>query len=465
MLQFQPNMQSSLRYLLFTGLLLLSFFSTTTLSAQCEDTNGGTLTFGSGNFEETIFVDGEADVLSFQTDAEVLPNQYVYIITDANDIILNVADGTGVDFDPAGIGNCRIYGLAYTNNTFIFPGFALDQIPLASGCFELSSNYLVVRRISPQQVSNNVFVSSNTQAKVAKVDILADGNLMQTSFDVAAEDADGIFYDNSSDVLYQLNRTDNVIDIYSNASTMPTLVASSTSDFSNGREISVSGNKLIVAQDANDGNDNQNRLIIYDITTTSITLDRIFDVEINLWGIQANSNQLIAIVDNSSEVAVFNNIFNREAGDLVPNQVVTIENMIRTHGLNYDAAEDVLYLTDVGAASSPNDGALVSVENWMTASMDGMVTAAEQGRAEGAASLLGNPVDIAIDRVNRTVFVAERANGGGRILGFKMPIITGGIAPFYQRVWAGASAVHIPGTEVPLDICGFIEGGRVTLED
>jgi len=119
--------------------------------------------------------------------------------------------------------------------------------------------------------------------------------------------------------------------------------------------------------------------------------------------------------------------------------------MVRTHGITYDSVDDLMLLTDVGDAASATDGALVAIRNFTAASADGVIDMSEQGRAKGGASMLGNPVDIAYDRDNGRVFVAERANGGGRVLGFKMPILTGGIAPFYNELFAGASAIHLPG--------------------
>jgi len=294
------------------------------------------------------------------------------------------------------------------------------------------------------------FVSSNTQAVVGVFNIKDDNSIMVDTFGSAAMDADGIYYDNEADVLYQLNRTDNVINAYSNVNANlnmgmePELTATSTSDFSNGREIAVSGNRLVVAQDAAESNGNQNRLLVYQISPTSITLQNTYDVDINLWGVHAEGETLYAIVDNSDELAVFENFFGQADGMITPDDVITVEGIVRTHGLTYVADRDMMLLTDVGDGGSPDDGAFTVVRSFMNASADGTIDASEQIRIEGDATFLGNPVDIAFDGEG-TIYIAERANGGGRVLGFQIPAPGsdgGNVAPMYNELFAGASAIY-----------------------
>src|SRR5690606_33311023 len=60
-----------------------------------------------------------------------------------------------------------------------------------------------------------VFVSSNTQNKVGVYNFAEDNTSSFSSFNVAGNDADGIYYDKAADVLYQLDRSNNVINAYS----------------------------------------------------------------------------------------------------------------------------------------------------------------------------------------------------------------------------------------------------------
>ncbi len=308
-----------------------------------------------------------------------------------------------------------------------------------------------------QEVASQIFVSSNTTGQIGVYEILENNELIMSSFLAQGTDADGIHYDQENDVLYQLNRSDNVINAYSNvaqsiAQGMPLeLTATSTSDFSNGREIAVAGNKLVVAQDANSANNNQNRLIVYDVSATAISLSATYDVDFNLWGIVINEGALFAIQDNTNKLAVFSNFFLQPEGVIPPTNVIEIEGIVRTHGIAYVPAGDRMLLTDVGAASSPDDGAVTMVWDFSEASMDGIITLDEQSRIEGPSTFLGNPVDIAWEETTMTAFVAERANGGGRVLGFQFEEgVSGDIAPTYNESFGGASAVFTSAIPQPV---------------
>ena len=430
----------------------------------CGFVDGGNVSLATGGTTTTIFIDGEDDFISFNSTADAVAGgfSFTYVVTDDAGMILGIPPGNTVNFEPAGTGACNVYGLSYTGNLNIMMGDDLfSGAPLSDDCFELSGNNIVVNRITPTTPDTRFFVSSNNQMAIGSFGILADNAVTMSMFANEDVDADGIHYDADADVLYQLNRTSNVINAYSNASTNPTLTATSTSDFINGREIAVVDGKLVVAQDANPANGEQNRFIIYDVSPTAITLDKIYDAAINLWGIHANGGNLFAIVDNSNQVAVFNNFFNQPAGNISPSMTISVEGLDRTHGITYDAADDLMILTDIGDALSATDGALVVIKDFMTAGNDSNISASEQIRVGGASSQLGNPVDVAYDKAQNRIYVAERANGGGKVLGFKFPRFSGGIAPSYVKLFAGASAITLPGEEVGL--CDFVTGQTLGL--
>ena len=93
-----------------------------------------------------------------------------------------------------------------------------------------------------------------------------------------------------------------------------------------------------------------------------------------------------------------------------PANPLTATNM---HGIVYEASSDLLIVSDVGNASAADDGSLYVFAGAST--LSGTVSASRTLR--GAATLLGNPVDIALK--DGDLFVAEKANGGGRILVFR----------------------------------------------
>lgn len=74
------------------------------------------------------------------------------------------------------------------------------------------------------------------------------------------------------------------------------------------------------------------------------------------------------------------------------------------HGIVHDLESDTLIVTDVGDAASASDGALYVIENASTAS--GEVT--PKATVSGAATALGNPVDLAFDGTH--AYIAEKSN-------------------------------------------------------
>lgn len=377
---------------------------------------------------EQIRVEGDATFLGNPVDIAFEPEEMmIYIAERAN------GGGRILAFAmPTMSGN---YRPTYNNS---FAG--------ASAVYLSSDNGMGGQNPTTPDVADRFFVSSNTQRVIATYDIQADNSIRKQQFANANMDADGIFYDKSSDILYQVNRTGNAVNAYRGAGAaldqgmMPQLSFSSAAEFSNGREVAVSGNWLAVAQDANDANGNQNRIVIFD--KNNLSLKRKVDVDFNLWGIHADGTTLYAVEDNSNRLRVYDDFFNQLDNDIQIPLEVSVENLVRTHGLTYDSSRDIMFLTDVGAASSPDDGAFVVVYNYMTASADGTISTDEQVRIAGSNTFLGNPVDIAFDGQRNIVYVAERANGGGRVLGFDLPGASENIAPSYNDLHAGASAIY-----------------------
>ncbi len=345
--------------------------------------------------------------------------------------------------------NVLTYTTGVESNDLAFTGGFPYVAQPHSGTGECSGTVIVKNPDFANATVAQVFASSNTTGQISVLGI-TEGNMIETaSFASAGMDADGIHYDAAADRLYQLNRSGNVVNAYDNvlatlsANGMPTVSGTSSSDFMNGREIAVSGNRLVVAQDATDDNGG-NKFHIYTIDGSNITFQKTLESTINLWGIHAYGETLYAIEDNSDRLVTYENFF-AMSGTAMPTSSVSIEGMVRTHGITYWPNTDMMILTDVGAASSPDDGAITVIKGFAAAAADGTISLAEQLRVAGPSTFLGNPVDIAIDINRMTIYVAERANGGGRILGFAMPTASGDFAPTYNAEVAGASAVFLSG--------------------
>ena len=111
---------------------------------------GGTITADGGQTELTTCPgDGTPDLITFTLTDNSGPNTLL-IITDDTGEILNVTAGPEVDFDGAGTGNCRVYGLTFAGALQVGRGDAITADRLAEGCFELTENFVTVVRLQPE---------------------------------------------------------------------------------------------------------------------------------------------------------------------------------------------------------------------------------------------------------------------------------------------------------------------------
>lgn len=107
---------------------------------------GGTVT-SNGETEAFIFLDDEPDTLYFENTGSPLAKQR-YVVTDENDVILDITADNFVDFESDSIGNQRVYNLAFTGNLQAQVGEVFLAMPPASGCWAVSDNFVLVFRIA-----------------------------------------------------------------------------------------------------------------------------------------------------------------------------------------------------------------------------------------------------------------------------------------------------------------------------
>ncbi len=296
--------------------------------------------------------------------------------------------------------------------------------------------------------------TSNTSGKVSYINLL-ETTPTAKSLTVNGIDADGAYFNSETDELMLASRTNNTLQLYKglNASvannTDILLLQSSTSntDFNNPREIAVSGDKVIVTQDQNAANGNVNKLIVYQKTSTGFTLLNSYTVNFKTWGIHIEGTTLYAVADLASDLLVFDNFFSNPNGSILPTKRVTIEGLVRTHGITFSAADNRMVLTDVGSAASDSDGGIIVINDFSTkiaaTANLGTIAMTNQVRIYGASSTLGNPVDVAYDAVTDYIYIAERLNAGGKVLTFALPTTTGDAAPLNSRAEAGVSSVYL----------------------
>ncbi|GAA3564558.1 YncE family protein [Marinobacter xestospongiae] len=122
------------------------------------------------------------------------------------------------------------------------------------------------------------------------------------------------------------------------------------------------------------------------------------------------------------------------------------ETSVNLHGIDYDAASDRLIVSDVGQASSPDDGKLYVINNASTA--NGTVTAAITFKGDN--TRLGNPVDLQLHGPH--LRIAEKANGGGALLTIHNLFQTSGgnVAPDHVLDTPAPESLAIMPTMMPM---------------
>lgn len=296
--------------------------------------------------------------------------------------------------------------------------------------------------------------TSNTTGKISYSNLLESPTVAK-SLTVNGLDADGAYFNSETDEFMLASRTNNTLQLYkglnssvsNNTDALLLQASTGNTDFNNPREIAVSGDKVIVTQDQNAANGNTNKLIVYQKTSSGFTLLNSYTVNFKTWGIHIEGTTLYAVADSSSDLVVFENFFSNANGSILPTKRVTIEGLVRTHGITFSAADNRMILTDVGSATSATDGGIIVINDFSskiaaTANL-GTITMANQVRIYGPNSTLGNPVDVAYDSVTDNIYIAERLNAGGTVLTFALPTTTNDATPLNTRAEAGVSSVYL----------------------
>ena len=93
--------------------------------------------------------DGLPDLVEFQA-AGASHSKYVFIITDDQNVVLEIAPGNFFNFENAPEGTCRVWGVAYTGNLSVMAGDTASTAALSDDCYDLSGNFIEIRRYQPE---------------------------------------------------------------------------------------------------------------------------------------------------------------------------------------------------------------------------------------------------------------------------------------------------------------------------
>lgn len=299
-----------------------------------------------------------------------------------------------------------------------------------------------------------LYASSNTNGNPTMYDLSDSDNIETKTFLTLSTDAEGIYYDEDEDQLTQASRSMLKLNTYGDISVTEDginldLVLESSADLESPRDIAVNGDIFVVSDNADvdgDPNTDDGRFFVYTKTASGFTLRNTVEVSFAVWGIEFVGNDLFAVVDKTSDIAQFSDFSSVTTNTTVaPTKQITVEGIVRTHGIGFD--DGTMILTDIGDASVDSDGGFHIISNFQSkfngvADGETLVVADNQTRVSGGSTFLGNPVSADYDADSDTVFIAERANGGGRVLAFVDASEGGNISPDINNELSGASSVY-----------------------
>ena len=299
----------------------------------------------------------------------------------------------------------------------------------------------------------DLYATSHADGNVTKYDLLRGGSTVYTT---AATDAEGIYYSPDDDgfTIAARGATQTSLQSYFGISDFIEATVDLNVDITgpsalqSPRDLAVNGNIYVVSDNAND----DGRFFVFEKDGDSFELRNIVTVEFAVWGIEFVGDDLYAVVDSSSDLAVFTNFASSNMTDatVTASKRITVEGIVRTHGLDFDG--DTMIMTDIAAASGGDfdtDGAFHVISDFESkfdaVENGGTLSVTNQIRYEGSATLLGNPVNVVYDADTDAVYVAELANGGGQVLAYGNVSTAGGgnVAPSSAASLAGVSSLYL----------------------
>jgi len=305
-----------------------------------------------------------------------------------------------------------------------------------------------------------LYATSTANGNITVYDFSDRNNVETSTLTTVSTSNEGISYDASSNELTVASRSNGTLNTFTNieeavdGTTTAVTGAISSTDLTSPRAIAVSGNLVVVSDNDGDmGGPDGNEFYVYTKSGSTLTLRDRFEIPFAVWGIEFIGNDLFAVVDQTADLAVFENFAanQEDPADATDNVLtatkrITIANLGRTHGITYNADDNLLIMTDIDQASSDSDGGFNMIPNFTTefanVANGGTLAASSQTIVKGSATFLGNPIDVKYDDETKTVFIAEIANGGGRVLGFSNIGNGGNIAPQVNNMLEGASSVE-----------------------
>lgn len=375
-----------------------------------------------GNVVPDKTVQGPDTLLGNPVDIDLNGND-LRVAEKAGDQLLIFPDffnAAGGNFPPTvAVDETKPESVATTPTSFNAPTDASDQDALTT--------FTGVLATSNQAGTDNTTNGTSADDEIQRVD--PSLSTLQANFDIPQDvesakiDARGDVYVTFDSGVAVLNRVATSRDDGDFDTSRDRVISgnNTTLDFPKGLDIVESRNWIMVA----DFGDEAVKVFGKEANGDVAPLFTISTGSVDPWDLDydpVNDRLYVALTDGT--IGVYDNVSTDGATATGPDRIITpvdggnskiSDNL---HGIVYDAANDVILVSDVGSATTSmdtgfdTDGSLYVIANGSTA--DGNV---EPTRViEGPNSDLGNPVDIAFDGTN--LYVAEKANDGGQLLRF-----------------------------------------------
>ncbi len=306
---------------------------------------------------------------------------------------------------------------------------------------------------SDVQTSENAYLYASTNSGIVKRYDINTGD--QITFNTTAEDAGSVFYE-GGDLLTLLSRSSSQLQLYSGAGTVDrnsildlNLEYSGTQDLKNSVALAVNNNFYVVSDNTDvdgDSSTNNGVLYVYRKGSSGFVLRNFLITNFSLGDIDFSGNDLYAAVKNTNKVALFKDFLDSKTSrGISADKIISFDGIVSIHGLDYE--NGTMVLSDLGDVNSDSDGALNIITDfdskYNSTTNLGMVSLESQLRIAGNKTRLGNPMNIVYDTAYNAIFVAEKLNGGGKILAFNNARnASGNISPDLTYNLSGVSSVY-----------------------
>jgi len=103
--------------------------------------------------------DGLPNLVNFSSSDSLSGLNYRYVLTTLANNIIQVINGTSIDFEAIGLREMRLYSVAFNGNFNSQTGVSIFNANLSSGCYKISDNYIKILRDRP--ANHRILFSNN----------------------------------------------------------------------------------------------------------------------------------------------------------------------------------------------------------------------------------------------------------------------------------------------------------------